>query len=270
MHGLGNDFVIIDRRAQSLSFTPDHVRRLADRHTGIGFDQLILLEEGIPGTDVTMKIFNADASEAETCGNAACCVAHLIMQEKQYHKVIIATKANHLAAWRYDTHRIVVDMGLPQFEWDAIPLAEHVDMDHLPLRFDRLSNPTVVAVGNPHVIFFTSHDLEEIPVHEIGPLVEHHPLFPKRINVSFAQIRRPDHIRLRVWERGAGLTRACGSGACATVVAATQRGFSHRHATVFLDHGTLDIEWDKNDHVLMTGSSATSFTGIIDAHLLDD
>ncbi len=261
MHGLGNDFVVFDARAAALPLTDAKVRALADRHTGIGCDQLIILEPPRAGlADVFMRIRNADGGEVNACGNATRCVADAVMREKGTDHVVIETAAGLLDAARASDERIQVDMGPARLDWREIPLREACDTAHVNLSLGPLSDPVAVNMGNPHAVFFVS-DATAIDLARLGPKLEHHPIFPERANIGIAQILAPDRLRLRVWERGAGITLACGSGACAALVAAARRGLTGRRAFVVVDGGELEIEWLPDGHVAMTGPVATSFSG---------
>ncbi len=267
MHGLGNDFVIIDGRNRVIELSPAAVRAIADRHTGVGCDQLITLGPArAVGAQLRMQIHNADGHEAEACGNATRCVAHMLFHESGESQIGIETTAGLLVA-RAAEQSISVDMGPARLAWDEIPLSEEVDTCHLPLEAGVLSDPVAVNMGNPHAVFFVS-DVDRVPIEELGPGLEGNPLFPNRANIGVAQQTKPSRLRLRVWERGVGLTRACGTGACAAVVAASRRGLVTRQAEVDLDGGTLHIAWNEDGHVIMTGPTATSFTGNIDDTLL--
>jgi diaminopimelate epimerase len=268
MHGLGNDFVVLDGRAHGLSLTAEQVRLIADRHRGVGCDQLIVLtapEDRL--ADVTMVIRNADGGEVSACGNATRCVASLLMTESGKNHAVIQTRAGLLDAERRADGLVSVDMGPARLDWRDIPLSEAIDTLHLPLALGELSDPVGVGMGNPHAVFFVP-DVMKVDVATLGPVLEHHPLFPERANIEFAQILSPERIRMRVWERGAGITLACGTGACATVVAAARRGLAGRRAEVILDGGTLDIEWQKDGHVMMTGPVSIAFSGRLDPSLL--
>jgi len=268
MHGLGNDFVVLDARTRPLVLTEAVVQAIADRRTGVGFDQLVVLEPAKDGlADVFMRIYNADGSTVGACGNVTRCVAALLMAETGRSQAVIETVAGLLDAQAAEGGMIAVDMGPARLDWREIPLAEAVDTNHLPLTLGGLADPVGVGMGNPHAVFFVP-DAEAALVAEIGPQVEHHPLFPERTNVEFAQILSPERIRMRVWERGAGITMACGTGACATLVAAARRGLTGRAAEVVLDGGSLFIEWLKDDHVLMTGPATLAYGGTLDAALL--
>ncbi|HET6158901.1 MAG TPA: diaminopimelate epimerase [Dongiaceae bacterium] len=264
MHGLGNDFVVIDTRDRPVALTLPQRRWIADRKRGIGCDQLILLEPPKQRVaDVFMRIHNPDGGEAGACGNATRCIAAKVMAEKASKHVIVETVSGLLDADAMDGGRIAVDMGLVLLDWREIPLAEAHDTLHLPLSLGPLSDPVGVNVGNPHAVFFVP-DAEQIDLSSLGPVLEHHRLFPERANIEAAQILSPERIRMRVWERGAGITQACGSGACATLVAAARRKLTGHSATIVLDGGELLIEWLADNHVRMTGDWAESFRGEID------
>lgn len=260
MHGAGNDFVVIDERARPLGLSAGQVTALADRRTGIGCDQFITLEPPPPGTDADlfMRIRNPDGSEAGACGNATRCVADLLFEENGRPYQVIRTVAGDLPAERLADGRIRVDMGAARLDWTDVPLFGPMDTLHLDLPGD----PAACSMGNPHATFFVDA-AEGHPVAELGPRFEHDPLFPERANIGFAQVIAPGRIRLRVWERSAGLTRACGSGACAALVNAHRRGLAGRRAEVVMDGGTLEIEWRETGRVLMTGPVATSFRGTV-------
>jgi diaminopimelate epimerase len=263
MHGCGNDFVVFDERSRHLGITPARARALADRRTGIGCDQLISIEPGSDGADAFMRIRNPEGSEAGACGNATRCVAQILAAETGNDWVRIRTVAGDLRAETLRDGRVRVDMGPAKLGWSEIPLARPMDTLHLELAVGPLSDPAAVSMGNPHATFFVP-DLGSIPVERIGPLLEHDPLFPERANIGFAHVLAPNRIRLRVWERGAGLTLACGSGACAALVNAHRRGLTERQAVVTVDGGELTIAWREDGHVLMTGPVATAFAGEID------
>lgn len=253
MHGLGNDFVVIDARTAPMSIDSRQARAIADRHQGIGCDQLILVEPS-DVADARMRIFNADGGEVESCGNATRCVAMLIGETSR-----IETAGGMLSATA-STNAASVDMGEPRFEWETIPLAYAMDTAAMPVGWEELTNGAAVNVGNPHVIFFVP-DTDAVDLERIGPVIEHDPLFPERVNVNVATIDGPAHIRLRVWERGAGLTRACGTGACATAVAAIRRGLVQSPVTVSLPGGDLEIDWQSGGTIRMTGPATHVFTG---------
>jgi diaminopimelate epimerase len=268
MHGLGNDFVVIDQRREAAAIDGAAARALADRHTGIGCDQLILIERPRdPAAQIFMRILNADGSEAEACGNASRCVARLIAEETGDRRVTIETIAGLLATELLPDHSVAVDMGMARTGWRDIPLARDMDTDRVDLVLGPLALPVCTNIGNPHATFFVA-DVEAIDLAALGPPLEHNPLFPQRANIGVATVLDRDRIRLRVWERGAGITRACGSGACAALVASHRRGLTGRRASVALDGGTLDIRWREDGHVIMTGPAALAFEGSFDAALL--
>jgi diaminopimelate epimerase len=273
MHGLGNDFVVIDRRRADIAVDAAAARAVADRHTGIGCDQLILIEAPRdPEAQIFMHIFNADGSEAEACGNAARCVARLIAEETGGPRVRIETRAGLLDAELLPDRRVAVDMGPARTFWRDIPLAREMDTLAVALAVGGLANPVCTSIGNSHATFFVA-DADAVDLAGLGPSLEHDELFPERANIGVATVRDRERLRLRVWERGAGLTRACGSGACAAVVAAHRRGLTGRHATVALDGGDLDIVWRPDGehgdgHVIMTGPASFAFEGSVDAALL--
>jgi len=261
MNGLGNDFVVVE--AREAPFHPDRARAraIADRASGVGCDQLIAIEPS-QKADAFMRIWNADGGEVDACGNATRCVGWLLMEASGKDEAIIETEAGLLRATRSGDKAISVDMGEPGLAWNEIPLAREMDTVTLDYGIDGLRDPGAVSMGNPHVVFFVD-DVEAAPVRILGPVVEHDPLFPEQVNVGFAQVKAEDRICLRVWERGAGLTKACGTGACAALVAANRRGLTGRKATLELDGGELIIEWRDDNHVIMTGPVAVEFEGTL-------
>jgi diaminopimelate epimerase len=264
MHGLGNDFVVLDCRRGDLVVSAGLARSIADRRTGIGCDQLILLEPPRdPGAQLAMRILNADGSEAEACGNASRCVASLLADETGNARVRIETVAGLLDAEVLSGGRVAVDMGPARTGWDEIPLAREMDTLRVDLALGALAEPVCTNIGNPHATFFVA-DAEAVDLAVLGPELEYHRLFPERANIGVATVRDRAHIRLRVWERGAGLTRACGTGACAALVAAHRRALTGRQAIVALDGGDLDIVWRDDGHVMMTGPAAIAFEGHFD------
>ena len=268
MHGLGNDFVVLDFRRDFIPINAKAASVLADRRTGIGCDQLIVLEPPRhPAAQVLMRIRNTDGSEAEACGNATRCIADLIYRETGDPRIRIETVAGLLEAEALVDGRFAVDMGPVRIGWREIPLARAADTERVDLSVGPLSGPVCTNLGNPHATFFVD-DVETIDLAALGPALEHHPLFPERANIGVAAVVDRRHIRLRVWERGAGITPACGSGACAAVVAAHRRGLADRCAAVELDGGPLDIAWREDNHIVMTGSAALSFEGVFDPDLL--
>ncbi|HEX8570332.1 MAG TPA: diaminopimelate epimerase [Caulobacteraceae bacterium] len=267
MNGLGNDFVVVEARAAP--FAPDavQVRAIADRASGVGCDQLIAVERS-DRADAFMRIWNADGGEVEACGNASRCVAWLLMEASGRDAVTLETSGGLLEARRAGPERITVDMGAPRLDWRDIPLAEEMDTRGIELQVGPIDDPVLhtpgcVSMGNPHVVFFVA-DVAAAPVRQVGPMIENHLLFPEGVNVGFAEVRRRDHIALRVWERGAGETQACGTGACAAVVTAHRRGLVDRRVDVELPGGVLGIDWRESDgHVLMTGPVALEFEGTL-------
>jgi diaminopimelate epimerase len=268
MNGLGNDFIVVDARRSPYRPTPDQVRALSARGDGaIGCDQFIVLEPS-SRADLFMRIWNADGTQVQACGNATRCVGQLLLDETGAASATIETDAGLLGASRPSEGQagVTVDMGVPILDWSQIPLSQEMDTRGIelqvgPIDAPILHTPGCVNMGNPHVVFFVP-DIETAPVREVGPMIEHHFLFPEGVNVGFAQILSPDRIRLKVWERGAGLTKACGTGACAALVAAHRRGLTGREATLVLDGGELHIAWRaSDDHVLMTGAVALDYEG---------
>jgi diaminopimelate epimerase len=264
MNGLGNDFVVVEAKSAPFSPTADEVRAIADRAAGIGCDQLIAIEPAADGADARVRFWNADGEEVGACGNGTRCVGWLLMQASGKDAAVIETAAGRLLAERAGERLVSVDMGTPGLDWRQIPLAEAHDTTALDVRLcdhPALANPPgCVSMGNPHVVFFVP-DIDAAPVASVGATLERHRLFPEGVNVGFAQVISRDRIRLRVWERGAGLTKACGTGACAALVAAARRDLTGRSATVIVDGGELLIEWRDDDHVVMTGPAAVDFAG---------
>ena len=274
MNGLGNDFVVLDLRREPLALTDALARAIASRETGIGCDQLITIEEPRHGGDAFMGIRNNDGGVVEACGNAARCIGRLILEETGKDRVVIETPAGDTVATRAEGGNITVDMGEPRLLWNEIPLSEEfrdtraIELEVGPLGNPIMHSPGVVNVGNPHAIFFVE-DVDAIDLGRIGPMLEHHPLFPERANISVAQVLSPTHIKLRTWERGAGLTRACGTAACAATVAAVRRRKTERKITVSLPGGDLSLEWREADnHIYMTGAASFDYEGTLDPALL--
>jgi diaminopimelate epimerase len=281
MNGAGNDFVVVNALETPFAPTADQARAIADRKTGEGCDQLIALEPS-NRADAFMRVWNADGGVVETCGNALRCVGWMLLQSTGKDEVSIDTLGGPTKAWRVPGRvgsgdpegsttaaRIKVDMGAPRLDWEQIPLDEAMDTRGIelqvgPIDAPVLHTPGAVSMGNPHVVFFMDHTPDDGFVRGTGSLIELHPRFPEGVNVGFARVLAPDRIRLRVWERGAGLTRACGTGACAALVAAARRGLTGRAATVEVDGGELRIEWDEaTDHVFMTGPVEVERTGTL-------
>jgi diaminopimelate epimerase len=271
MNGLGNDFVVLDARARPLALKTAQIAAIADRTRGIGCDQVIALETS-DFADVFMRIWNADGGEVGACGNAARCVAALLVAERGSPHVSIEIESGMLAATVAKDGHVTIDMGAPRFDWNEIPLSQPFD-DTRAVELPQfaglgLGAASMVNVGNPHCIFF----VENVEAHDLGrfgPVLEHDPVFPERANISLAQVTGPSSLRLRTWERGAGLTRACGTAACAAAVAAARRGLTGRKATVTLPGGDLVIDWrDADDRILMTGPFALDYQGTIPPELL--
>jgi diaminopimelate epimerase len=256
MHGLGNDFVVIDARENAVSMTAARARAIADRHNGIGCDQLILLEPA-DDADAVMRIFNADGSIAEACGNASRAVALLIGRKAE-----LVTAGGRIVVEPSDDGA-TVEMGMPRFAWDEIPLGYAMDTSSMPVAWEDLSDPAAVNVGNPHLVFFVE-DCDAVPLDRLGPLIENDSLFPERINVNVATVTAPNALKLRVWERGAGLTLACGTGACATAVAAIRGKRVTSPVEVSLPGGVLTIAWVPGQQITMSGPATHVFTGETD------
>ncbi|MFK4058742.1 diaminopimelate epimerase [Brevundimonas sp. NPDC046655] len=268
MNGAGNAFIVVQAFEEGFHPTEDQVRALASPEAGLGgFDQLIGIEPS-ETADAFMRVWNADGSMVETCGNALRCVGWLLLEATGKEQVIIDTLGGPTTARRAGDHLVTVDMGHPRLDWSQVPLAEEMDTRGIelqvgPIDAPVLHTPGAVSMGNPHVVFFTDQQ-DDAFVRGSGSLVEHHPLFPEGVNVGFAKVIDHDHIRLRVWERGAGLTLACGTGACAALVATARRGLTARKATVIVDGGELIIDWDEaTDHVFMTGPVEIERTGLL-------
>lgn len=254
MHGLGNDFVVFDRREGGAPVTAALARALADRHRGVGFDQLAVIEPDAQ-SDAFLRFLNADGSESSTCGNATRCIARMILDETGKPALRLRTERGVLAAEDAGGGRTRVNMGAPLTDWAGVPLARAMDTLHLPIEGD----PVATGMGNPHCTFFVP-DAGAVALETLGPQYEHHPLFPQRTNVEFVQVLSPDAIRLRIWERGTGVTLASGSCSCAAAVAAARRGLTGRRVTVHVDGGSLDIDW-REDGVWMEAPTAHVFTG---------
>ena len=269
MNGLGNDFIVVDGRTSPVRIDAEEASHLANRQTGIGCDQVIVLEAS-RHADVKMRILNADGSEVGACGNATRCVAWLLAEETGANRFAIDTQSGELDAKVADIDNITVDMGTPRFGWQDIPLAEafhdtrHIELQAGPIDNPILHSPSVVNVGNPHAVFWVD-DIDAIDLGRIGPLLENHPIFPERANISIAQIISPTHMKIRTWERGAGLTRACGTAACAAAVTAMRKKLVDRGApvTVSLPGGDLVISWTPDDRIMMTGPAELEFRGTL-------
>ncbi|EFO32386.1 diaminopimelate epimerase [Roseibium sp. TrichSKD4] len=276
MNGLGNDFVVWDARSSAFNLPKEKIAALGNRDTGIGFDQMITVERSPLGVDAFMRIHNCDGSQVDACGNATRCVGRLLMEEKSTDRATIETKAGLLNAFATAVPRTVtVDMGKPRLNWDEIPLAEEfydtraIELQIGPIDAPYLHTPAAISMGNPHAIFWVK-DVEAHDLGTIGPLLEHHPVFPEGANISLAHVFAENQIRLKVWERGAGLTQACGTAACAAAVAAARDDKAGRKSTIHLPGGPIEIEWrEGDDHVLMTGLTEVEFEGEVDLDTLE-
>ncbi|MEM6812549.1 MAG: diaminopimelate epimerase [Pseudomonadota bacterium] len=268
MHGLGNDFVIIDGRETGITLTPEQVRLMSDRKRGIGCDLVVLIKYSKNFQEIPfLHLINSDGSEIEACGNATRCVADVMMHEEKMDHIVLETLNGSLNCWRDGEDQVRVEMGVPKLKWDEIPLSEECDTNHLPLEND----PAAANIGNPHCVFFVddiAHNWGDSRVEKVGRQFESHPLFPNKTNVEFIEILSRDHIRMRIWERGCGITEACGSGACAVAVAAIRRGLVDRKVRVTLDGGDLIINWPSDDaQISMTGPVSYVYEG--ETSLLD-
>ena len=264
MHGLGNDFVVLDNRQAPLILNRAAICAITDRRTGVGCDQLIMLvPPRATGADVFMVICNADGSNAAACGNAARCVGALLLDELKRDTMIIETLAGLLHVSRGENGLVTVNMGVARLDWREIPLSHAMDTLHVPLRAGPLTEPVCVSMGNPHTVFFVPA-VDSVDLATFCPMLEYNALFPERTNIEIVEKFSDTLLRVRVWERGVGITRACGTGACAAVVAAVRRGLlPRRQAEVLLDGGSLSIVWSENEQVLMTGPAVTSFVGTL-------
>lgn len=257
MHGLGNDFVVVDARVEPVVMTAALATALGDRHRGVGFDQLAVIERDENGADAALVFYNSDGSTAGACGNATRCIARHLMAESGASEVTLRTERGVLAAQDRGNGLTAVNMGQPQLDWRDVPLARAMDTLELPID----GAPTATGMGNPHCTFFVN-DAEAVDLATRGAEIEHHPLYPERTNVQFATVVGENHLRMRVWERGVGVTLASGSSSCATAVAAARRGLTGRSVTIDLDGGRIDIDW-RDDGVWMTGPTAHVFSGVL-------
>ena len=268
MNGLGNDFVVLDGRTQPFVISEEKARAIADRGSGIGCDQLIVMEKsGI--ADVKMRIWNAEGGEVESCGNASRCIADIVMKETGLPSATIDTKGGFLTARTASDGMVTIDNGAPRFDWTDIPLSEkfadtrYIELTVGPIEKPLIHSPSVVNVGNPHCIFWVD-DLDVVDLGKVGPMIEHHPLFPERTNVELAKVMAKDHAIVRVWERGAGLTKACGTAACAVMAAGHRLKRLGSEARITLPGGDLQMAINPdNGHVLMTGPTAHDFDGVL-------
>lgn len=262
MHGLGNDFVVFDGRGRSVCVDANLARAVADRHRGIGFDQLVLIEADERGADARLTFYNADGSTAGACGNATRCIARVLMEEGKTSKVALRTERGVLDCADAGQGLTRVNMGDPLLDWEDIPLVQAMDTLELPID----GTPTATGMGNPHCTFFVT-DADAVDLSARGPEIEQHSLFPQRTNVQFCNLIGPDHLRMRVWERGVGITLASGSSSCAVAVAAARRGLTGRRVRVTLDGGDIEVDW-RADGVWMTGATAHVFSGVLTADFL--
>ena len=272
MNGIGNDFVILDARHHAIAMSEDRARAIANRQSGIGCDQVIVLEPS-KQADVKMRIWNIEGFEVESCGNASRCIADLLFGEKQATRATIDTKGGLLTADKAGEKLVRIDNGLPRFAWQEIPLSEafhdtrHIELQVGPIDAPLIHSPSVVNVGNPHCIFWVKN-IDAVDLGKIGPMLEHHPLFPQRANITLARVDARDHVTIRVWERGAGLTKACGTAACAVMAAGFRIKLIDRKARVSLPGGDLFMECRESDgHILMTGPVSYDFEGELPPHL---
>jgi diaminopimelate epimerase len=272
MNGLGNDFVVLDARNRALAIDEAKARAIADRKTGIGCDQLIVLEPSRKA-DVRMQIWNNEGFEVESCGNASRCIGDMLFNELHKDRATIDTKGGFLVAEKVGNGLVRIDNGAPRFDWNDIPLSEkfhdtrHIELQVGPIDAPLIHSPSVVNVGNPHCIFWVK-DLDVIDLGKVGPMLEHHPLFPERCNITLARVDAKDHVTIRVWERGAGLTKACGTAACAVMAAGFRIKVLGPKATVSLPGGDLFMERRESDgHILMTGPVSYDFEGELPSHL---
>jgi diaminopimelate epimerase len=273
MNGLGNEIVVLDLRGSAHIVTEAEASAIA-AHAPSHFDQLMVLHKSqTPQVDAFMRIYNSDGSQSGACGNGTRCVAWVMMRDHPKDSLLFQTKAGLLPVWRVNDTIFTVDMGVPRLKWQDIPLAEEfrdtrmIELQIGPIDAPVLHSPSVVNMGNPHAIFW----VEDVNAHHLerfGPLLENHPIFPERANISIAHVRDRGHMTLRVWERGVGLTQACGSAACAAVVAAVRKKVTDRYVTVTLPGGDLTIEWrERDDHVLMTGPTELEHQGTFSAEI---
>ncbi len=274
MNGLGNDFVVIDNRQLNYQFSSEQIRAISNRETGIGCDQFIIMDTPPSGADILMRIYNYDGGEVEACGNATRCIAAVISKELGKNNIIVATSVGFLPSI-VNGDLVSVDMGKPLFAWDQIPLSEEfsdttkIELQIGPIDDPILHTPAVVNVGNPHAIFFVKEDPDVYELELFGPMLENHPIFPERANISIAQVTAQNEIKLRVWERGVGLTKACGTAACATAICAVRLNLTNQEVAIDLPGGRLNLHWRKSDnHIIMSGAYSLDGSGIIPQKLL--
>jgi len=255
MDGLGNDFIIFDRREKSISLTKDQIVKISDRNN-IGCDQVIFIDKD-KNSNAFLKFYNSDGGEISACGNGSRCVAYLLMKENKNKEILIKTRVGILQAKLNDKNQVTINMGQPKFDWNKIPLLKKMDNKNLKIKINNISGKEIVggfslSIGNPHVVFFIE-DLNQFDLKEIGPKVENHNYFPEKCNVTLASIKNKNHIKVKVWERGSGLTKACGTAACATAVAGSFQKLNERCVDIEFPEGILNIDWKENNNVYMTG-----------------
>jgi len=255
MDGLGNDFIIFDRRDKSISLSKDQIIKISDRNN-IGCDQVIFIDKD-ENSNAFLKFYNSDGGEISACGNGSRCVAYLLMNQNKKKEILIRTKVGILQAKLNDKNQVTINMGQPKFDWDKIPLSKKMDNKNLKIKINNISGKEIFGgfslnVGNPHVIFFTEA-LDQFDLKEIGPKIENHSYFPEKCNVTLASIKNKNHIKVKVWERGAGLTKACGTAACATAVAGSFQKLNERCVDIEFPEGILNIDWNENNNIYMTG-----------------
>ena len=261
MNGLGNDFIIIDQRVSEFDLSEEQIKLICNRTVGVGCDQLIMIRKSQDNSDLMIKFFNSDGTEIDACGNGSRCVANFLMKETKSEKINLTTRERTITCEKIDDVTISVNMGKPKFKWNEIPLTKDVDPEDInfSIRDLTLKKPFLVNIGNPHIIFFDD-EIEKYDVESFGSLIENDSLFPEKINVSFAKLKSDNHIVLNVWERGAGKTKACGTAACATVVAGVEMGVIKNKVTVTLPGGDLEIYYKSSDNIIMTGPTEINFT----------
>ena len=255
MDGIGNDFIIFDRRKISISLTKDQIMKISDRNN-IGCDQLIFIDED-KNSNAFLKFYNSDGGEISACGNGSRCVAYLLMKENKYKKISLRTKVGILQAELKNENSVSINMGQPNFKWNKIPLLKEMNYKNLKIKIKSIDNKSIeggfsLSVGNPHIIFFVE-DLNKFNLKEIGPKIENHNYFPEKCNVTFASIKNKNHVKVKVWERGVGLTKACGTAACATAVSGSILNLNERCVNIEFTEGLLNIDWKKNNNIYMTG-----------------
>ena len=255
MDGLGNDFIIFDRRKRSISLTKDQIIKISNRNN-IGCDQVIFIDKD-KKNNIILKFYNSDGGEISACGNGSRCVAYLLMKESNNKEIVIKTKAGVLDAKLNDKNQVIINMGRPNFDWDKIPLLKKIDNENLKIKISNINGKEIIggfalSIGNPHVIFFVK-DLNQFDLKKIGPKLENHSYFPEKCNVTLANIKNKNHIMVKVWERGAGLTKACGTAACATAVSGAVLNLNERCVDIEFSEGLLNIDWKKDNNIYMTG-----------------